>query len=335
MDRTGAPPPYDEGFQADVDTEGKNEIELEGELTDLLSRTYCVERERISLTSGAQNANFLLFGSFLRRRDRVAVETPTYMPLRSVAKAACAVETVRRVRREEFRPSRKDLEATLRKGVRLVALTNLHNPSGAALSDPEMSEILELTRKKRALVLCDEIYREMQYSAPSSPVFDLGENGIATSGFTKLYGLGDLRVGWLIGPEELCRKVDLLRMYNVYRLPTRSLAVAISALRRKDWFRLRVLRRAKENIGLLEEWLGEEERVRCRLPDGGLMCLLSLPNKVDDLRLGEVLMDRFSTSVCPGRYYGAEGHVRITFSCPPDEFRRGLENVSAALDLLA
>ncbi len=335
MDHSGAPPPYDEGFEVEPDTSSRSEIELEEELTDLLSRVYGVGRERIALASGAQNANFLFLSSVLGRWDRAAVENPTYMPIRSVAEALCGVDTVRREGEEAFRPSRGDLEAALKKGARVVALTNLHNPSGAALSDPEMKETLEIAGERGATVLCDEIYREMQYSAPSSPVFHLGENGVATSGLTKLYGLGDLRVGWLIGPEEMCRKVDLLRLYNVYRLPTRSVAVAIAALRRRDWFRLRVLRRAKENLQILEEWLGEEERVRCRLPDGGLMCLLSLPKKVDDLRLGEVLMDYFSTSVCPGRYFGAEGHVRITFSCPPDEFRRGLENVSAALDQIA
>lgn len=335
MDHSGSPPPYEDGFSPDIGPPTSlDEIEVEERLVETLSSMYGAEKERVALTSGAQNANFLFFHSYLGPKDLVAVENPTYMPIKSVAESICRVETFERSVANDFRPKSADLDRLSKKGPKAIAITNLHNPSAASLSDAELKSILETAAEKGVTVLCDEIYRKMQYSTPSSPVCTLGDNGVSTSGVTKLYGLGDLRVGWLVGPEEICKKVDLLRLYNVYRLPTRSAAIAIEALKRREWFRDRMLRLASMNIKMLREWLEEEDRVRCRLPDGGLMVLLSLPKGVDDLRLGEVLMDRFSTSVCPGRYFGITNHIRVTFSCSAKDLRKGLENISAAIDML-
>ncbi|MGD0057297.1 MAG: pyridoxal phosphate-dependent aminotransferase [Methanomassiliicoccales archaeon] len=335
MDHSGCPPPYDDGFVPDIGPlSSLDAIEIEERLVETLSSIYGVEKERFSLSSGAQNANFLLFHSYLGPKDLIAVENPTFMPIRSVAESICRVETFERSAANDFRPKRTEIDRLLKKGPKVIVVTNLHNPSAASLSDPDLKGILEVAGEKGAIVLCDEIYRRMQYSTPSSPVCMLGDNGVSTSGLTKLYGLGDLRVGWLVGPEEICRKVDLLRLYNVYRLPTRSAAIAIEALKRREWFRDRTLRLASINIKILREWLEEEDRVYCRLPDGGLMALISLPKGMDDLRLGEALMDRFSTSVCPGRYFGIANHIRVTFSCSAKDLRKGLENISAAIDTL-
>lgn len=335
MDHSGSPPPYEDGFAPEIGHPSSlDEIEVEERLAETLSSIYGVERERIALTSGAQNANFLLLSSCLGPKDRAVVENPTYMPIRSVAESMCIVEILERVAAEDFKPDATQIDLLLRKGARVVALTNLHNPSAASLSDSDLESILDAAGERDAIVLCDEIYRMMQYSTPSSPVCTLRDNGVSISGLTKLYGLGDLRVGWIVGTEEICKKVDLLRLYSIYRLPSRSAAIGTEALKRTDWFRERMLRLASVNVRIIKEWLEDETRVHCRLPDGGLMILLSLPKGVDDLRLGEVLMDRYSTSVCPGRYFGIKDHIRVTFSCSAMDLRKGLENISAAIDSL-
>ncbi len=335
MDHSGAPPPYKEGFPADIDIGTVDEAELEGRLIETIARSEGVGRERVALSSGAQNANFLAFQALLSPDDMVAVENPTYMPIRTVSEGMCRIEAFGRVATRDFVPDNRELEAVLRKGANLLVLTNLHNPSASSLSDSQLKEVMDIASDKEAMVLCDEIYREMHYSSPPKPVALLRDNGISTSGVTKLYGLGDLRIGWVIGPEELCSRIELLRLYSMYRLPVRSIALAIEALKRTEWFRGRVLDLARGNLRIVEEWLEVETRVRCKLPDGGLMVLLSLPEGVDDLRLSEILMDHFSTSVCPGRYFGIDNHIRVTFSCATDEFRKGLENISKVLDSLS
>ena len=63
------------------------------------------------------------------------------------------------------------------------------------------------------------------------------------------------------------------------------------------------------------------------------MAQLHLPPGVDDLEFSEKLLDR-RVAVGPGRYWGAPGTVRVTFSCPRLQLEAGLEAMSALLDMI-
>ncbi len=92
MDHSGSPSPYGNGFSPDVESYSSfDEVEAEERLLDTLANIYGVEKERIALTSGAQNANFLFFNSCVGKDSLVAVENPTYMPIRSVAASVSKV----------------------------------------------------------------------------------------------------------------------------------------------------------------------------------------------------------------------------------------------------
>jgi aspartate/methionine/tyrosine aminotransferase len=330
LDVSGAPAPFEE-FHPEFDEES-DLVELEEELVELLAQIYGVGTERITLTCGTQNANSLVLITQLNEEDIVAAEHPIYEPLQKVAEQVCRLKDLPRTLEDQYRPDMNRLTEILDSGSRLVMLTNIHNPSGAALCDDEMRAILETAGEREALVLCDEIYREMCYSEPPKSAFEIGDNAIVTNGVTKLYGLGDLRVGWVIGPEDVARDVELCRLAISSHLPAYSVAVAIQALKKRQWFRNRMLSRARENLKVLNEWARAETRVSFMMPEGGLMFLLPLPKGMDDLEFSEFLLENHDTAVCPGRYFGVRGQIRITFSCPPEEFTRGLRNVSAALD---
>jgi DNA-binding transcriptional MocR family regulator len=119
-------------------------------------------------------------------------------------------------------------------------------------------------------------------------------------------------------------------MYLNYRLPVHSCLLAAEAVKRRDWFVERAMERARANLPILSAWLEGETRVACRLPDGGLMASLRLPNGTDDLEFGERLLAK-GVAVGPGRYWGAPGSIRVTFSCSGKELSDGLEVISQIL----
>ena len=334
LDSSGAPAPYGERWWKDLEVpDHSDEAESEEALRDVLSSHYSVERERIALTAGAQHADFLFLLTKAGPDDVVAVESPTFMPIRQQADMVCRSMTVRRDPDRDFLLHEDDLNEARRRGAIALVLTNLHNPSAAQMSDDELSAIIEGAERHGIQVLVDEVYREMSYGMPSAPAFALGEMSCSVSSVTKLNGLRSLRVGWLIGPEETARRVEQARLLSSYRLPSRNLVLAAEAVRRQSWFRERVLRKASKNIPVLYEWLQNEERVSCPMPDGALMVLLQLPLGVDDLAFSEELL-RSGVAVGPGRFWGAPGAIRITFSCSPRQLAEGLAAVSGALDCL-
>lgn len=334
LDSSGAPPPYwDAGWKELSFFPSNDEIDAEAHLKEELARAYGVDTDMIALTQGAQHADHLFFLTQLRPGDLVGVENPTYMPMRRQVESVCRARTFDRPVSASYRPSEEDIDAVLGQGARALALTNLHNPSGAVLDADRMAAMVESAGRKGALVLSDEVYREMAYGPVPKGAYQMGENAVSVSSVTKLNGLRGLRVGWLLGSAEIVHQVEAARIYTTYRLPAITCQYAAEAVRRRDWFRERVLRVANENLSTLKAWLEEEDRAGCRLPDGALMAHLHLPMGMDDLEFSERLLDQ-RVAVGPGRYWGAPGTVRVTFSCPRPHLEAGLRAISAILDLM-
>lgn len=334
LDHSGAPSPFGDGFDPCVGGEKwLNELDLEEKLIKALSRSYKVKEDRIAVTTGTQNANFMFLLSCLDRDGGLAMEAPSYSPITASVQALFSkVAEVPRTAASGYKVDVGALWKALRGGAKGAAFTNLHNPSAKMLTGDEVREILEVAAEKDVLVLVDEIYREMCHSAPPPGAYSLGDNGVSTSGLSKLWGLGGLRVGWLIGPEEVARQVQEARAYATHHLPMRSMAVAIKAVAKKEWFRKRVLAIARRNLPVIEEWAADEGRVNVTEPDGCLHFLVHLPPGLDDERFAQQVFKRYRTAVCPGRYFGAEGSIRVTFSCGPEDLALGLGRVSKTLD---
>lgn len=334
LDSSGAPAPYwDAGWKEVTFPPSNEELDAEARLKEALARTYGVDTDMIALAQGAQHADFLFLMTRLRAGDLAGVENPGFMPIRRQAESLCQVRTFDRPVGRSYLPSMEQVDGLLRRGAKVLALTNLHNPSGAVLDTDHMAGIVEQAAQRGAAVISDEVYREMAYGPVPKGAYQLGENAVSVSSVTKLNGLRGLRVGWLIGSSEVAQQVEAARIYTSYHLPAISCFYAAEAVSRRDWFRERVLRTARENLPTLKRWVEEDGRVSCRLPDGALMALLHLPPGVDDLEFSEKLLDR-RVAVGPGRYWGAPGTVRVTFSCPRLQLEAGLEAMSALLDMI-
>jgi aspartate/methionine/tyrosine aminotransferase len=334
LDHSGAPSPYGEGFDPCIGGEAwLNELDLEEKLIKALARAYKVKEDRVAVTTGAQNANFTFLLSCFDIKDKIACEVPSYSPIRACDEALFKkVLEIPRRREDGFKVDMGTLQKAFRNGAEGATFTNLHNPSARMLDRDEIKEVLEIAAQKDALVLFDEIYREMSYSDPPPGAYALGENGVSTSGLSKLWGLGGLRVGWLIGPEEVAQQVQHARSYATHHLSSRSMAVAIKAVQRRDWFRKRMLKIAKHNLPAIMDWAKREKRVQITEPQGCMHLLVRLPEGLDDEKFSERVFKRFRTAICPGRYFAAEGSVRVTFSGSRQDLEQGLDHISKVLD---
>ena len=131
---------------------------------------------------------------------------------------------------------------------RLVFIANPNNPTGTMIP---LSEVRRLAERlpSQALLVLDGAYAEYVegYDAGASLVEERS-NVVMTRTFSKIYGLGGLRVGWGYGPREV---IDVLnRVRGPFNLSTAALAAAEAAVRDRGW----VVRCRAENARW-REWL--------------------------------------------------------------------------------
>ena len=130
-------------------------------LRGLLAATYRdAAPDEILVTTGAIEANFLLFQLLLEPGDHVVACYPAYQQLYSVPRGlGCEVAYWRAREEDGFRFDVDDLARLVTRKTRLIVLNTPHNPTGAALSDADVRRVYALADAAGATVLSDEAYR--------------------------------------------------------------------------------------------------------------------------------------------------------------------------------
>ncbi len=297
-------------------------------LLEAIAARYGVGPEQVVASEGTSGANFLAFATLLEPGDEVLVEMPTYEPLLAALEFLGA--RVRRFSRrfeDGYRLDLDSLRMEMSDKVRLVVITNPHNPSGVVLSQEEIAEAGRIAGG--AWLLVDEVYQDI-LDKPASHVH-LGPRFVATSSLTKSYGLSGLRCGWVLCASGLADRMRRVKdfMGAVGSMPGDSLALA--AFRQLPRLSARTRSILDPNIRLVHEFLREHaEELDCVVPERSMKVFPRLRNGEDSQPLHDRLRE-LDTSIVPGRFFESPRHFRLGFAVLPEDVAEGLRNLSRVL----
>ena len=223
-------------------------------------------------------------------------------------------------------------------------LTNLHNPSGALLSEEVLQAIGKLAHRARVHVLVDEVYLEMLFDKHPPFCFPIGnaiasanENPfIVTSSLTKVYGLSGLRCGWILAAPDLARRMWLLNDLFAATAAHPAERLSVMALDHLAQFRERARLLLATNRALLDSFLDSRRDLECFRPPAGTVVFprLGLTHR-DPEAFFQLLREKYETTVVPGSFFELPRHFRMGIGGDTESLRVGLERLSAALEASA
>ncbi len=300
---------------------------------EAIAALYGAQPEQVVPAEGTSGANFLAFLGLLDPGDEVLVEQPAYEPL--LAALALVGTRVRRFARrfeDGWRLDLDSLRSQMSDRVRMVVVTNPHNPSGVALPAEDLAALAEIADTYGAWILVDEVYRDILpgEDAPPSHIH-LGPRFLATSSLTKCYGLSGLRCGWVLAPLEAADRLRRLRdaLGAVGSMPSDGLALA--ALRQLPRLLERTRSMLEPNQKLIRDFLAEHSgELDCVLPAHSMMAFPRLRQEEDSQPLHDRLR-RLETSIVPGRFFESPRHFRLGFAVRTEDVAAGLRHLSTAL----
>jgi aspartate/methionine/tyrosine aminotransferase len=305
------------------------------ELKRTLGLFYHCKPSNIVTTTGASEANFLVFSSLFDQGDEFIVEQPGYQPLWSTPEMLGARRiNWPRMFDHRFGVDLETLNNLITEKTKLIIMTNLHNPSGVFTDQELIKEIAQIAAEHHAYVLIDEIFLDGSFLRRASS-YGIS-NVIVTSSTTKIYGFGGFHTGWIIAPSEIAIKCQQLKAHSTGASSYISEVVSAHILSEsREYLLTRFQRRAKTNFDIIKKWISEHaEFFEWVEPDGGLMCFPKYSLDISSLELCNYLFDTEQLLINPGIFFNQEGFLRISYYCDEqslqsalDALERGLQNL--------
>lgn len=302
-------------------------------LRSLLAATYRdTGPDEILVTTGAIEANFLLFNQLLDVGDHAIVVHPAYQQLQSVPRAISADVSLWEVEHGPtgFAFDLDALERLVTSRTKLIVVNSPHNPTGAILSAAEFQRIYAMADAIGATVLSDEAYRWLDHAPAGAthgppPMRDLGPRGVSVGTFSKPFGLPGLRIGWIAGPADLIARCWGMRDYVSLSPGKLNDALAVLAFEQKDVIIARSRRIIAQNLANAETWFAENADLASWTPPrAGLLSLLRYSLDLPSLEVANRLATEEGVMLAPGSAFGYEGYLRIGVGPAPAIFAEGL-----------
>lgn len=297
--------------------------------------------ENILITTGAIEANYLLFNVLLQPGDEVVTIDPAYQQVQSVPKAIGADVKYWRIRSDDgFRFDLEDFERVVSPRTRLVSINTPHNPTGAILDDAELQHVYEVAASVGAMVLSDEAYRWLDIPGGDpmpSPMRNRGDLGISVGTVSKPFGIPGLRIGWIVAPEPVIQRCWAMRDYITLSPGKLNDRLALLAVEHRDAIRDRTHRIVAANLDTADRWFAENADLASWVrPRAGLLALMRYHLDIPSSELADLLARDYGVMLAPGSAFGFEHHLRIGVGQNPRIFAEGLERTRQCFhDLIA
>lgn len=308
--------------------------ELEGKLAKL----FRVEPARVIATLGASGGMQLAAQRWFGPGSRVVTDVPSYEPFRALPELFGAERRLVLRRAEEgWRLDPRELRAELAhgRGAGHVFTCNPHNPTGALAGADEVRAVAAEAERAGGLLVSCEVYMEYLPNERRVHAFALAPNAVTIGSLTKAYGLGALRIGWIVLGEALADEraslIDLAHLAYVDP-PTCALRAGSRALDKLGDL-LKPLRTVEhDSRPHWERWLGETEGVECVVPEFGIVAFPRIAGVEDSVELARYLQRAHGVDTVPGEFFGLAGHLRIGCGVPEQTLLEGLHRLARGID---
>jgi aspartate/methionine/tyrosine aminotransferase len=222
--------------------------------------------------------------------------------------------------------------AALSPDTRVIALSNLHNPSGVYASPEVLDRVGHLARSVGAKVLVDEVYLDTLEGVDTSPVATRDDVFVSTNSLTKSYGLAGLRVGWILADPVVVERARRARdvVDAVGSIPSETLGVL--AFQRLDHLLRRARHVLRPGMELFSDFVAARPELTWVSPPGGAVGFPRLLGTDDASDFVRSAASDHGVGVTPGSLFGEPAHFRVAVAGELDVLRRGLDALGRALD---
>lgn len=302
---------------------------------------FIPDLDQILITPGANIQIYYAIACTTNPGEEVIVPDPSFVSYFSIMDLL-NVQAVRVPLHEEnqFRLNPKDVEAAITDKTRLIILNSPSNPTGSVMTPQEIQEIYEIAKRHDIFVLTDEVYRGLVYNDEQefvSPVkFDeCKERTILVDGFSKRYAMTGWRMGFMVGPKELIRKMTLLLETLNSCVPVFLQKACIEVLKNSNSKTHEMHNEFQKRRDLLVNGLNTLSGVSCINPKGAFYAFANIKETgMSSREFSNFMLENAGVALAPGDLFGnhGSGYVRFSYTCSLEDIQEAINRMQSALE---
>lgn len=299
-----------------------------------------VNPENIIASGGAKQAIMVAMQAILNPQEEIIFPAPYWVSYPDMAKLCGALPVPVLPEDGTFYPRLKDIEQRVGSYTRAIIINSPNNPTGAMYPEEFIADIVEYCEKKDLYLIMDDIYHRLVFDG-KKPIsaFDYTKKSVEESkliiinGVSKQYAMTGFRIGWAVGNKKIIEAMANIQGHQTSGPSVLLQKAAVGALNgiQSSVESLRVTLENNRNIliGLLKSFSG----VRVTVPDGTFYCFADFSAyEKDSQKLSTYLIDKVMVLTVPGKEFGLDGHLRISYCGTIKDITDGIERMKWALD---
>ncbi len=270
----------------------------------LPKRGVWANKDQILITSGSQNAIYMIASLLTKQGTVVGMENPGYPDVRNIFHS----------KTNDIVPIRIDQEGIVVKDINpdidIIFTTPSHQyPTGVTMSMERRHELLNVAKENEIVIIEDDYEAEINFQKkphPSLKSLDKNNNVIYVGSFSKAFAPG-LRLGYMVAPESFINEARALRRLMIRHIPAnnqRSVALFIGLGHYHNMF-TKIQKTNKERWGLINEKINNEPLLSCAPTVGGSTFWIKIPKAIDSENLCNKLLSK-GVAVRPGKTHFLE-----------------------------
>jgi aspartate aminotransferase len=299
-----------------------------------------VQPENIIVCDGAKQCLFNIFFTLLNPQDEVIILAPHWVSYPEIVRMVYGIPVIVTPEDGGFHPRMEDITRAVGPATKAIIVNNPNNPSGVVFSDGFICEIVEFCEKKGIYLVMDDIYHKLFFDGkrPATAYHysdkDLeATHIIVVNGVSKLYGMTGFRIGWVVAPRKLIQVMTNIQAQTTSCVSVVLQAAAEGALNGVQSVVENLRLSIQNNRDVIMQELKTFNDVRCVKPDGTFYCLPDMrAYNGDSVALSNLLLKKALVVTVPGKEFGMEGYLRLSYSGSVKDLTEGIDRMKWALD---
>ena len=288
--------------------------------------------DMISVNCGAKHSCYNAIMACCNPGDEVIIPAPYWTSYPEMCRMVGAEPVIVQTKEENgWKMTPDEFEEAMSPMTKMVIINSPNNPTGAVYTKDELEALGEVALYEDIIILSDEIYEKIIYdgrehvsiASISKELFDLT---ITINGFSKAYSMTGWRLGYTAAAKGIAKAIETIQSHSTSAPTTFAQYGGIAAVHGGN----QAVDDMREEFDIRRQYmlsrLNNINNVTCVEPFGAFYFLVNIGKTgLGSVNFSEKLLSRSNVAVVPGKAFGVDNTVRLSYATSLDVIKEGLD----------